>query len=109
MSDGEVIIMFTFHQSHCIDIKLFYINNIKAYHGEKFPQTVSYNRSVEFEYKVLIATVVFMQICCPGNFLSNLVSSLIHFNNCACDMSDAVIDVEIVCYQHPVIIKEFWP
>lgn len=68
MSDSEIItIMIYFHQSHCRDIKFFYVNHIKNYCREDFPQTVSYNRFVELQAKVLLPLVVFLQLCCLGN------------------------------------------
>jgi hypothetical protein len=48
MSDSEIItIKILFHQSHCRDLKFFYVNHIKNNCRSYFPQTVSYNRLVE--------------------------------------------------------------
>jgi hypothetical protein len=67
MSDSEIItIMVLFHQMHCRDIKFFYINYIKLYCKNDFPQTVSYNRFVELQEKALLPMVVFLQLCCLG-------------------------------------------
>jgi len=68
MSESEIItIMIYFHQSHCRDIKFFYVNHIKNHCREDFPQTVSYNRFVELQARVLQPLVVFLQVCCLGN------------------------------------------
>ncbi|GHU75812.1 hypothetical protein FACS189414_0710 [Bacteroidia bacterium] len=67
MSDSEIItIMILFHQSHCRDLKFFYINHIKNNYRSYFPQTVSYNRFVELQQKALVPMVIFLQMCCLG-------------------------------------------
>jgi len=67
MSDSEIItIMILFHQSHCRDIKYFYINYIMNHCKEDFPHTVSYNRFVELQEKALLPMVIFLQLCCLG-------------------------------------------
>jgi hypothetical protein len=67
MSDSEVItIMIMFHQSHYRDLKFFYINHIQAHCKSDFPHTVSYNRFVELQQKVLPPLVSFLQFCCLG-------------------------------------------
>jgi hypothetical protein len=67
MSDSEIItIMILFHQSHCRDLKFFYLNHIKNNFRSYFPQTVSYNRFVELQQKALVPMVIFLQMCCLG-------------------------------------------
>jgi hypothetical protein len=67
MSDSEIItIMIMFHQSHYRDMKAFYINHIQQHCQRDFPHTVSYNRFVELQQKVLIPMAVFLQLCCLG-------------------------------------------
>ena len=67
MSDSEVItIMIMFHQSHCRDLKFFYINYIQVHCKSDFPETVSYNRFVELQQKALFPMVSFLQFCCLG-------------------------------------------
>jgi hypothetical protein len=66
LSDSEVItVMILFHQSHCRDLKYFYINHIRNRKAD-FPQTVSYNRFVELQRSALLPMVIFLQVCCPG-------------------------------------------
>jgi hypothetical protein len=67
MSDSEVItILIMFRQSHCRDLKYFYINHIQRYCTRDFPDTVSYNRFVELQQKALLPMVIFLQLCCLG-------------------------------------------
>ena len=67
MSDSEVItIMIMFHQSRFRDIKAFYISYIQHHCQKDFPHTVSYNRFVELQQRVLLPMTVFLQMCCLG-------------------------------------------
>jgi len=67
MSDSEVItIMILFHQSHFRDLKAFYINHIQGHCQKDFPLTVSYNRFVELQQRVILPMTVFLQMCCLG-------------------------------------------
>jgi hypothetical protein len=67
MSDSEVItIMVLFHQSHCRDLKYFYVHHIQRHYVRDFPNTVSYNRFVELQQKALLPMVVFFRLCCMG-------------------------------------------
>jgi hypothetical protein len=56
--------MILFHQSHCRDLKYFYVNHIRNRKAD-FPQTVSYSRFVELQRKALLPMVIFLQVCCP--------------------------------------------
>ena len=67
MSDSEVItIMIYFHLSRYRDFKHFYIRHIQVNCKNYFSQTVSYNRFVELQQKVLVPITVFLQMCCLG-------------------------------------------
>ncbi|MDR0545105.1 MAG: transposase [Odoribacteraceae bacterium] len=55
MSDSEVMtILILFHLSHYRELKAFYINHIKRERTADFPKTVSYNRFVELQQKVIV-------------------------------------------------------
>jgi hypothetical protein len=72
LSDSKVItIMLLFHQSHCRDLKYFYLNRIRNRKAD-FPQTVSYSRFVELQRKALLPMAVFLQVCCPGGVYRHL-------------------------------------
>lgn len=65
MSDSEIItIMILSYQSHCRDLKFFYLNHVKNNCRSYFPQTVSYNRFVELQQKALVPMVIFLQMYC---------------------------------------------
>ena len=67
MSDSEVItIMIYFHLGHFRNLKHFYVRHIQVNCKNDFPQTVSYNRFVELQQKVLVPMTVFLQMCCLG-------------------------------------------
>jgi hypothetical protein len=64
--------MLLFHQSHCRDLKYFYLNRIRNRKAD-FPQTVSYSRFVELQRKALLPMAVFLQVCCPGECTDILI------------------------------------
>lgn len=67
MSDSEVItILILFHLGQFRNLKHFYINYVQKHMSEDFPQTVSYNRFIELQQKVLIPMTVFLQVSCLG-------------------------------------------
>ena len=67
MSDSEVTtIMIYFHLGGYRNLKHFYINHIQINCRKDFPNTVSYNRFVELQQKVLLPMTVFLQLCCLG-------------------------------------------
>jgi len=67
MSDSEVItIMIMFHQSRFRDLKAFYTSYIQNHCKNDFPHTVSYNRFVELQQRVLLPMTIFLQLCCLG-------------------------------------------
>ncbi len=68
MSDSEIItILILFHLGQYRNIKHFYINYIQKHMKSEFPETVSYNRFVELQQKVLMPMTVFLQVCCLGS------------------------------------------
>ena len=55
--------MICFHLGH---FKHFYIRHIQVNCKGDFPKTVSYNRFVELQQKILLPMTVFLQMCCLG-------------------------------------------
>ncbi|MDR0976710.1 MAG: IS982 family transposase, partial [Prevotellaceae bacterium] len=67
LSDSEVMtILVMFHLSHTRDLKSFYLSYIQRHCKELFPETVSYNRFVELQGRVVVKMAVFLQLCCLG-------------------------------------------
>ena len=62
LNDAEVItILIAFHLSGYRTLKHFYINHVQKHLGSYFPQTVSYNRFVELQQKVLLPMVILLK------------------------------------------------
>jgi hypothetical protein len=67
MSYSEVITIFIlFHLGQFRNFKHFYINYVQKLMQDYFPSTVSYNRFIRLQQKVLIPMTVFHQVCCLG-------------------------------------------
>ena len=67
LSDSEVMtILILFHSGHYRDLKHYYINHIKKHMKSEFPQTVSYNRFVELQKKVVVKLAIFLKMFCLG-------------------------------------------
>jgi hypothetical protein len=67
MSDSEVItILILFHLKSFRNLKHFYIFYVQKHLTGDFPKTVSYNRFVEMQKKVLLPMVVFLKTSCLG-------------------------------------------
>ena len=67
LSDSEVMtILILFHSGHYRDLKHYYINHVKKHMKSEFPQTVSYNRFVELQKKVVVKLSIFLKMFCLG-------------------------------------------
>ena len=67
LSDSEVMtIMLLFHYGGFKNLKHFYLHYIQKHLQKDFPQTVSYNRFVELQRKVVVPLAVFMKVVCLG-------------------------------------------
>ena len=67
LSDSEVMtILILFHSGHYRDLKHYYINHVKKHMKDEFPQTVSYNRFVELQKKVVVKLAIFLKMFCLG-------------------------------------------
>ena len=67
LSDSEVMtILILFHSGHYRDLKHYYINHIKKHMKDEFPQTVSYNRFIELQKKVVVKLAIFLKMFCLG-------------------------------------------
>jgi len=67
LCDSEVItILIIFHQGQFRNLKHFYINYVQTHMTSYFPETVSYNRFVELQKKVMMPMCVFLQMYCLG-------------------------------------------
>ena len=63
LSDSEVMtILILFHSGHYRDLKHYYINHVKKHMKSEFPQTVSYNRFVELQKKVVLKLAIFLKM-----------------------------------------------
>ena len=63
LSDSEVMtILILFHSGHYRDLKHYYINHVKKHMKSEFPQTVSYNRFVELQKKVVVKLAIFLKM-----------------------------------------------
>lgn len=62
MSDAEVmVIMILFHNSGFRCLKHFYIEHVCRHMKHLFPKTVSYNRFVELQKKIIIPMIIFIK------------------------------------------------
>ena len=69
LSDSEVMtILILFHSGHYRDLKHYYINHVKKHMKDEFPQTVSYNRFVELQKKVVVKLAIFLKMFCLRKF-----------------------------------------
>ena len=67
LSDSEVMtILILFHSDHYRDLKHYYINHVKNHMKSEFPETVSYNRFVELQKKVVVKLAIFLKMFCLG-------------------------------------------
>ena len=67
LSDSEVMtILILFHSGHYRDLKHYYINHVKKHMKDEFPQTVSYNRFIELQKKVVVKLAIFLKMFCLG-------------------------------------------
>ena len=67
LSDSEVItILILFHLGQYRNLKHFYVGYVQKHLISEFPETVSYNRFVELQKKVILPMSVFLQTCCLG-------------------------------------------
>ena len=67
ISDSEVMtILILFHSGHYRDLKHYYINHVKNHMKSEFPETVSYNRFVELQKKVVVKLAIFLKMFCLG-------------------------------------------
>lgn len=67
LSDSEVMtILILFHSGHYRDLKHYYINHVKNHMKSEFPETVSYNRFVELQKKVVVKLAIFLKMFCLG-------------------------------------------
>ena len=65
LSDSEVMtILILFHSGHYRDLKHYYINHVKKHMKSEFPKTVSYNRFVELQKKVVVKLAIFLKMFC---------------------------------------------
>ena len=63
LSDSEVItILIAFHIGSFRNFKHFYINYICAHLQKEFPNTVSYNRFIELQQKVIVPFMLFLKL-----------------------------------------------
>lgn len=68
LSDSEVItILLLFHLGSYRNLKHFYVNHVQKYLASEFPKTVSYNRFVELQSKVIMKLAIFVKTYCLGN------------------------------------------
>jgi hypothetical protein len=68
MSDGEVMtILVIFHLKSYRNLKHFYINHVCKHMLDEFPDSVSYNRFVELQKKVVQPLGVFIKMHCLGD------------------------------------------
>lgn len=67
LCDSEIItILIIFHQGQFRNFKHFYIHYVQLHMKSYFPETVSYNRFVELQQKVMLPMCVFLQMYCLG-------------------------------------------
>lgn len=67
LTDSEVItILLLFHLGHFRNLKHFYLFHVQQNLKAEFPETVSYNRFVELQRKVVFPMSVFFKLVCLG-------------------------------------------
>jgi hypothetical protein len=67
LSHSEVMtIMVLFHHKQFRNLKHFYLYYVRVHMKGEFPQTVSYNRFVELQQKVVFPMAIFLKTCCSG-------------------------------------------
>lgn len=67
LNDAEVItILIAFHLGCYRNLKHFYINYVQKHLKGEFPETVSYNRFVELQQKVLLPMTLFLRVMRSG-------------------------------------------
>ena len=67
MTESEVItILILFHTGGYRNLKHFYTNYVQLHLKSEFPKTVSYNRFVELQSKVVLPMGVFLKTMCLG-------------------------------------------
>lgn len=67
LSDSEVMtILVLFHYGSFKNLKHFYLFYVKKHMQNEFPKTVSYNRFVELQKKVIVHLGIFMKTCALG-------------------------------------------
>lgn len=65
LSDSEVMtILVLFHYGCFKNLKDFYTNYVQKHMKNEFPKTVSYNRFVELQKKVVVLLAIFLKTCC---------------------------------------------
>lgn len=67
LSDSEVMtILVLFHYGAFKNLKHFYIHYVQKHMQDEFPKTVSYNRFVELQKKVMAPLAIFVKTICLG-------------------------------------------
>ncbi len=67
LNDAEVItILIAFHMGCHRNLKHFYVFYVQKHLGREFPETVSYNRFVELQQKVLLPMTLFLKVARAG-------------------------------------------
>lgn len=67
MTTSEVIcIMVIFHGMNYKNMKHFYLQYVQKHISHLFPETVSYNRFVEFMQQAALLLSMFLKLCCLG-------------------------------------------
>jgi hypothetical protein len=67
LSDSEVMtILVLFHYGSFKNIKHFYLHYVQKHMTQEFPKTVSYNRFVELQKKVILPLGIFLKTCGLG-------------------------------------------
>lgn len=67
LSDSEVMtILVLFHYGSFKNLKHFYLFYVQKHMQSEFPKTVSYNRFVELQKKVIVPLGIFMKTCALG-------------------------------------------
>lgn len=68
LNDAEVItILIAFHLGSFRNLKHFYTRYVQIHMIQEFPQTVSYNRFVELQQKVLLPMTLFLRVMRAGS------------------------------------------
>lgn len=67
LSDSEVMtILVLFHYGGFKNLKHFYLFYVQKHMTNEFPATVSYNRFVELQKKVIVPLGIFLKTCALG-------------------------------------------